>query len=33
MEKNYTKSNENIGVLDAFNWESVQTEMRDKFGK
>ena len=32
MEKNYTKSNENIGVLDAFNWESVQTEMKDKFG-
>ena len=32
MEKNYTKSNENIDVLDAFNWESVQTEMKDKFG-
>ena len=32
MEKNYTKSNENIDVLDAFNWESVQTEMKGKFG-
>tara|TARA_A100000164_G_scaffold357488_1_gene368141 strand:- start:3902 stop:5308 length:1407 start_codon:yes stop_codon:yes gene_type:complete len=32
MKKNYTKSNESNVVLETFNWESVQIEMKIKFG-
>ena len=32
MKKNYTESTETNNVLDTFSWESVQTEMKIKFG-
>ncbi len=32
MKKNYTKSSENTNILETFNWDNLQNEMRIKFG-
>ncbi len=32
MKKNYTNSSQDTNVLHAFNWQTVQSDMRNKFG-